>query len=888
MMQFEIGRLVRGRRMLLPTAVMLALLMPASALAIITNPPTRDIVVRADEYLDPGKTILSSTMQRYPAISRSVTCNVSGDFVVSGFGGGNLPVTVRWDDGTIIWSGTTIAAARKDPSGPVSLGRFKGSWVVPKQAFPGDHVITAETPGSSQVLRAVVVVAPPRTDGEIDELVKRLLPGDVLLTHKPAPSWSRAEAVQAIKNIALDIVRGKLGDTVGKLHPWALDQLGQYWTHSAILCNSGSVVEAGESGITSGSAKKWFQNVGADQECMVFRVPDSAADTKARAAACRSASDKVGKYSYDYAVVACAAVDNRLWGSISEANTLGEVLAAVKAMNGGEPVRQSIKNTNRFYCSKLVWWAYHDAGLDLKNIDMNKDYAVVYPEDLFAEKDSSIHFIRNSPVPASSKRAAFSATSLVVDVSGSMGDTWRDGVKIESAKSAADSLVSVIEGQSGQSGSGDSVSVCAFSTAADPLLGLSSDYSAVRNAINQLTPQSSTNIGDGIAVGLGQIQQSASNAERIMVLLSDGQNNTGMSNDEVLNGPVQDAADAGVVIYTIGFGDPGGIDEQFLREIAARTGGEYYPAEDALQLANTYIRIAVTTSMPNVLAELSGTVGQGQTAAAGSFEVSRTVGQIEAVLNWPGSVLDLRLKDPKGVMVSSGYPGLAVSTSARPQQMFIKNPAPGTWTVGVLGVEVSQPQEPYYVLVAGQDATSTGLATGAGGMVSDSSGALVALGGLCLLGLGAWAVASANRGDGSSDQAEAIASLGTTGSAGSATKTLMAGQPGWTGLELVDPAGRRYPLRSGPNAVGRASSNDVVIPDSSVSRSHASLVVAGSRMSVRDLGSSFGTYVNGVQTADSIVAAGDEIRLGKVRLVLSVAPPDLMDSLSDEGRGMLL
>ena len=47
--------------------------------------------------------------------------------------------------------------------------------------------------------------------------------------------------------------------------------------------------------------------------------------------------------------------------------------------------------------------------------------------------------------------------------------------------------------------------------------------------------------------------------------------------------------------------------------------------------------------------------------------------------------------------------------------------------------------------------------------------------------------------------------------------------------------------------VGRAPENDVVVEEGGVSRRHARLVEAGGRWYVEDLGSLYGTHLNGVR-----------------------------------------
>jgi DNA-binding CsgD family transcriptional regulator len=89
-------------------------------------------------------------------------------------------------------------------------------------------------------------------------------------------------------------------------------------------------------------------------------------------------------------------------------------------------------------------------------------------------------------------------------------------------------------------------------------------------------------------------------------------------------------------------------------------------------------------------------------------------------------------------------------------------------------------------------------------------------------------------------------------------------------LEVSDPEGRRLvALEAERVTVGTAPSNDVTVSDPTVSRLHAVLERYAASWCVRDLGSRNGTFVNGERViADRAVRGGDEIRVGRVRLLL--------------------
>ncbi|MEO9221347.1 MAG: FHA domain-containing protein [Mycobacteriaceae bacterium] len=70
-----------------------------------------------------------------------------------------------------------------------------------------------------------------------------------------------------------------------------------------------------------------------------------------------------------------------------------------------------------------------------------------------------------------------------------------------------------------------------------------------------------------------------------------------------------------------------------------------------------------------------------------------------------------------------------------------------------------------------------------------------------------------------------------------------------------------YPLNRPVSRIGRGTDCDLRIDDSGVSRHHVE-VILGREVLLRDLGSTNGTYLNGVQTAEATLHDGDLIRIG--------------------------
>ena len=81
-------------------------------------------------------------------------------------------------------------------------------------------------------------------------------------------------------------------------------------------------------------------------------------------------------------------------------------------------------------------------------------------------------------------------------------------------------------------------------------------------------------------------------------------------------------------------------------------------------------------------------------------------------------------------------------------------------------------------------------------------------------------------------------------------------------------AGSRYALESECTTAGRHPDSDIFLDDITVSRRHAEFLREGDgRYSVRDTGSLNGTYLNRERIEASDLANGDEVQIGKFKLV---------------------
>jgi FHA domain/zinc-ribbon domain len=102
-------------------------------------------------------------------------------------------------------------------------------------------------------------------------------------------------------------------------------------------------------------------------------------------------------------------------------------------------------------------------------------------------------------------------------------------------------------------------------------------------------------------------------------------------------------------------------------------------------------------------------------------------------------------------------------------------------------------------------------------------------------------------------------------------------------------AGSRFRLDGDLTTAGRHPDSDIFLDDVTVSRRHAEFNRHGARFTVRDVGSLNGTYVNRERIEEAELAGGDEVQIGKFRLLFltsqDLGPDPRTPSADRRGRG---
>lgn len=183
---------------------------------------------------------------------------------------------------------------------------------------------------------------------------------------------------------------------------------------------------------------------------------------------------------------------------------------------------------------------------------------------------------RNAPVYDSEIAGGYSSidTVLALDFSGSMSSSEKT-----MAKRAALTYVEAMK-------PGDKVAIVTYGNCANVVLELTDDISSLKSCLNgNLSSDGGTSFTSAVNESAKELSKSTASIKNI-ILMSDGQSSISSS---TLN-----ALDSDIIIHTIGLRT--GSYDSVLKNIASKTGGEYYKATSSSELIDIYSNIGLTNN----------------------------------------------------------------------------------------------------------------------------------------------------------------------------------------------------------------------------------------------------------------------------------------------------
>ncbi len=188
-----------------------------------------------------------------------------------------------------------------------------------------------------------------------------------------------------------------------------------------------------------------------------------------------------------------------------------------------------------------------------------------------------------------------------LDVSSSMLATDFDPNRVEAAKAIAIEFIAQRQF--------DRMGIVVFAGESYVQAPLTTDRPTLINLMNDVQTgliDDGTAIGDGLATAVARLKESTAKS-KVVILLTDGVNNSGAISPQTA---ADIAKEYNIRVYTIGVGSMGTasvpvmtdwgpemrdmkveIDEDLLKDMAAKTGGKYFRATDNTKLAEIYSEI---------------------------------------------------------------------------------------------------------------------------------------------------------------------------------------------------------------------------------------------------------------------------------------------------------
>lgn len=213
---------------------------------------------------------------------------------------------------------------------------------------------------------------------------------------------------------------------------------------------------------------------------------------------------------------------------------------------------------------------------------------------------------RPRTVDVSNKTSSTNGIDIVIasDVSGSMMAKDLKPNRMEALKRVASDFV--------EARANDRIGVVVYAAEAYTKTPVTSDKAVVLEAIRSIkydnVLQDGTGIGMGLATAVNRLKDSKAKS-KIIILMTDGVNNAGFL-EPVMASEI--AAEYGIKVYTIGIGTNGNalfpyaqapnggflyrmmpveIDQELMKQIAKKTGGKYFRAQDNSGLESIYNEI---------------------------------------------------------------------------------------------------------------------------------------------------------------------------------------------------------------------------------------------------------------------------------------------------------
>jgi len=274
--------------------------------------------------------------------------------------------------------------------------------------------------------------------------------------------------------------------------------------------------------------------------------------------------------------------------------------------------------------------------------------------------------------------------------------------RLELAKSAALNLIDFSQLDKDNTGRDSLIGLVAFSNQAMFEHGLTLKHDELNPLISAMIPLQQTNIGDALQMGLDELESNADpDQPKMVILLSDGHANVGLSSNEILTIIPPQANSENVILCTAGFADiESEVDFVLLEGLAHQTGGEYLFTNSGAELGSFFAACREAAAGKELTDQITGIVGADDISEIGRVEIERHTCDLSLALNFLSGTPLIELIDPEGNPVDPGEDGTTYQTMNQVQLLTIENPMAGEWVINLSNEDEQGMDSAFSILIS--------------------------------------------------------------------------------------------------------------------------------------------------------------------------------------------
>jgi len=274
--------------------------------------------------------------------------------------------------------------------------------------------------------------------------------------------------------------------------------------------------------------------------------------------------------------------------------------------------------------------------------------------------------------------------------------------RLDLAKAAAVNLIDLSSLDKANTGRDSRLGLVTFTTQAQLEQNLTLEHESLKRLIRGLAPQHRTNIGDGLTIGLNELEGNLDpDQPMLIILLSDGHTNEGMTSSEILGVIPSRANDMDVTICTAGFADvESDVDFVLLEGLAQKTEGEYLFTNSGAELGSFFVACRESAVGKDLAGQISGVVEAGNLSEAGRVEIKPHTCELDATLNYLSGSPEIQLVNPGGQNIDPSQSGASFQERNQIQLFSVENPQSGEWIVRVSNDDARGESAAFSILIS--------------------------------------------------------------------------------------------------------------------------------------------------------------------------------------------